>query len=148
MKKHPLPEKTRENIRTALRRDTREGFLHELAGKGIVPVLWENGAGVIYGVTYIDHNTKAVFKGSALGKEFSASVINRKYGTLPSVPDRPAPGQEPPVNTDTRETGLAERAERSADQLTKYSHITTNHIPYGTRRFQRTRQDHRLHAGG
>ena len=32
-------------------RDTREGFLHELAGKGIVPVLWENGAGVIYGVT-------------------------------------------------------------------------------------------------
>ncbi|MCS2902160.1 hypothetical protein NXX91_22300 [Bacteroides thetaiotaomicron] len=33
MKKHPLPEKTRENIRTALRRDTREGFLHELAGK-------------------------------------------------------------------------------------------------------------------
>lgn len=108
MKKHPLPEKTRENIRTALRRDTREGFLHELAGKGIVPVLWENGAGVIYGVTYIDHNTRAVFKGSALGKEFSASVINRKYGTLPSVPDRPAPGQEPPVNTDTRETGLAE----------------------------------------
>ena len=108
MKKHPLPEKTRENIRTALRRDTREGFLHELAGKGIVPVLWENGAGVIYGVTYIDHNIRAVFKGSALGKEFSASVINRKYGTLPSVPDRPAPGQEPPVNTDTRETGLAE----------------------------------------
>ena len=73
-----------------------------------MPVLWENGAGVIYGVTYIDHNTRAVFKGSALGKEFSASVINRKYGTPPSVPDRPAPGQEPPVNTDTRETGLAE----------------------------------------
>ena len=108
MKKHPLPEKTRENIRTALCRDTREGFLHELAGKGIVPVLWENGAGVIYGVTYIDHNTRTVFKGSALGKEFSASVINRKYGTLPSVSDKPASGQEPPVNTDTREAGLAE----------------------------------------
>ena len=92
MKKHSLPEKTREHIRTALCRDTREGFLHELAGKGIVPVLWENGAGVIYGVTYIDHNTKAVFKGSALGKEFSASVINRKYGTLPSVSDKPASG--------------------------------------------------------
>ena len=73
-----------------------------------MPVLWENGAGVIYGVTYIDHNTKAVFKGSALGKEFSASVINRKYGTLPSVSDKPASGQEPPVNTDTREAGLAE----------------------------------------
>ena len=146
--------------------------------KASCPYSGENGAGVIYGVTYIDHNIRAVFKGSALGKEFSASVINRKYGTLPSVPDRPAPGQEPPVNTDTRETGLAEGlldifsmescpypaediprniygkkkkeegAERPADQLTKYSHITTNHIPYGTRRFQRTRQDHRLHAGG
>lgn len=32
-------------------------------------------------MTYIDHNTKSVFKGSALGKEFSASILDRTFGT-------------------------------------------------------------------
>lgn len=80
MKKHPIPEMTRESIREALRQDTRQGFLRFLSARGIIPVLWENGNGVIYGVTYIDHNSKTVFKGSALGREFSASVLNGLYG--------------------------------------------------------------------
>ena len=36
-------------------------------------------------MTYIDHGSKTVFKGSALGREFSASVLNRLYGTPPST---------------------------------------------------------------
>ena len=71
-------------IATALQgQPTRQGFLQELSGKGIAAILWQNDSGVIYGVTYIDHNSKTVFKGSLLGKEYSASVINRKYGTIP-----------------------------------------------------------------
>lgn len=85
MKAHPVPESTREAIREALRQDTRQGFLRLLAGKGVIPILWENEQGVIYGVTYIDHGSKTVFKGSALGREFSASVLNRLYGTPPST---------------------------------------------------------------
>ena len=46
---------------------------------------------MIYGVTYIDHNSKTVFKGSLLGKEYSASVINRKYGTIPPEKTEEAP---------------------------------------------------------
>lgn len=46
----------------------RQGFLQELSGKGIAAILWQNDSGVIYGVTYIDHNSKTVFKGSLLGK--------------------------------------------------------------------------------
>lgn len=82
MAKHPIPQETKEAIATALKQDTCQGFLKELSGKGIVATLYENVAGVIYGVTYIDHTSKTVFKGSALGKEYSASVINRKYGTV------------------------------------------------------------------
>lgn len=85
MKKHPVPESTREAVREALRQDTRQGFLRLLAGRGVVPILWENEKGVIYGVTYIDHGSKTVFKGSALGREFSASVLNRLYGMPLSV---------------------------------------------------------------
>lgn len=89
--KHPVPDETKNTIATALQRDTRQGFLQELSGKGIVPILWQNDAGVIYGVTYIDHLSKTVFKGSALGKEYSASVINRKYGTVLSGKEEEKP---------------------------------------------------------
>lgn len=85
MKKHPVPARTKEAIREALRQDTRQGFLRLLAGRGIVPILWENEKGVIYGVTYIDHDSKTVFKGSALGREFSASVLNGLYGVSSTV---------------------------------------------------------------
>ena len=34
----------------------------ELFEKGIAAILWQNDSGVIYGVTYIDHNSKTVFK--------------------------------------------------------------------------------------
>lgn len=105
MEEHPIPERTREAIREAMRQDTRKGFLDELAGKGIVPVLWENGAGVIYGVTYVDHGSKTVFKGSTLGKEFSAAALNRLYGTpLPSGSGSAAP----PIEAPRQEAGPVE----------------------------------------
>lgn len=107
MKTHPVPENTRKAIREALRQDTRQGFLRLLAGKGVIPILWENEQGVIYGVTYIDHGSKTVFKGSALGREFSASVLNRLYGTPPStaIPREDAALKEESARG---ETGLTE----------------------------------------
>lgn len=108
MVKHPVPGETKEAIAAALQgNSTRREFLRELAGKGIVPILWQNDAGVIYGVTYIDHRSKTVFKGSALGKEYSASVINRKYGTIPpGKTDDPAMGF--PLEPERKEPGLVE----------------------------------------
>lgn len=106
--RHPIPVQTKEAIAAALQgQPTRQGFLQELSGKGIAAILWQNDSGVIYGVTYIDHNSKTVFKGSLLGKEYSASVINRKYGTPP-----PEKTEEAPViylpEPETKEPGLVE----------------------------------------
>ncbi len=107
MRKHPVPESTKEAIRESLRQDTRQGFIRCLAEKGVVPILWENEQGVIYGVTYIDHGSRMVFKGSALGKEFSASVLSRLYGTPLSAT---APHEDAALKEESArgETGLVE----------------------------------------
>lgn len=82
MKKHPVTETCEENIRLALQETDKERFLQRLNGKGSNAVLFQNDAGRIYGVTYIDHNSRCVFKGSSLGKEFSAAILNERYGMV------------------------------------------------------------------
>lgn len=46
-----------------------------LEKEGIKTVLRKSNEGQIYGITYIDHQTKNVFNGSSLGKEYSAKAI-------------------------------------------------------------------------
>ncbi|WP_091290896.1 relaxase/mobilization nuclease domain-containing protein [Flavobacterium sp. fv08] len=51
---------------------------------GIQIVLRQNDAGRIYGITYIDHTTKCVFNGSALGKTYSAQGIMQRCSSQDS----------------------------------------------------------------
>ncbi|WP_448103434.1 relaxase/mobilization nuclease domain-containing protein [Pedobacter panaciterrae] len=39
----------------------------------------ENAAGLIFGITYVDHRNKVVFNGSDLGKAYSANAITGKF---------------------------------------------------------------------
>ncbi len=49
-----------------------------LEKQGIVTVKRENQEGRLYGITYVDHRTKCVFNGSALGKKYSVNgLLNR-----------------------------------------------------------------------
>ena len=61
----------------------RSQFTHLLNRRGIDVVFRKNEEGRIYGVTFIDHNSKEVYNGSRLGKEFSANQFNRLF-TEPS----------------------------------------------------------------
>lgn len=45
---------------------------------GIDTVLRTNDTGIVYGITYVDHRTKCVFNGSALGKNYSAKAIQER----------------------------------------------------------------------
>lgn len=50
-------------------------LMKQLQKEGIDTVLRQNVEGLVYGVTFIDHKTKNVFNGSAIGKEYSAKGL-------------------------------------------------------------------------
>jgi hypothetical protein len=63
-------------------------FKESLQKEKINLVIRQNDNGIIYGLTYIDHNTKCVFNGSDIGKEYSAKGILEKCGIKQLTPDQ------------------------------------------------------------
>ena len=51
-----------------------------LEKQGIVTIKRENQEGILYGITFVDHRTKCVFNGSALGKKYSANGLLERIG--------------------------------------------------------------------
>ncbi|MEB2776487.1 relaxase/mobilization nuclease domain-containing protein [Algoriphagus sp. D3-2-R+10] len=49
--------------------------IKSLEKQGIVTIKRENQEGRLYGITFVDHRTKCVFNGSALGKNYSAKGL-------------------------------------------------------------------------
>ncbi|WP_426292686.1 relaxase/mobilization nuclease domain-containing protein [Dyadobacter endophyticus] len=62
-------------VRYGQKNPTLLGLSKNLRRDGIDVVLRRNEQGNLYGITFIHHRSKAVFNGSALGKEFSAKGI-------------------------------------------------------------------------
>lgn len=58
---------------------SREELTELLQKRGIDLVLRTNEEGRTYGATFVDHHTKTVINGSALGKEFSANALNNFF---------------------------------------------------------------------
>lgn len=54
---------------------TRQTLVKELASEQIALVFRQNEKGLVYGLTYIDHQQRTVFNGSDLGKGYSASAV-------------------------------------------------------------------------
>jgi hypothetical protein len=61
---------------------TGSEFRAELRKKGIDLVLRSNDQGRLYGVTFIDHNSRTVLNGSVLGKEFSANALSARFADI------------------------------------------------------------------
>jgi len=57
---------------------TLTNLIKALAKEGIAVIPRKNTDGRIYGITYVDHRTKCVFNGSALGKQYSAHGIQQR----------------------------------------------------------------------
>ncbi|PZU25978.1 MULTISPECIES: conjugal transfer protein MobB [Sphingobacterium] len=56
-----------------------EDFRRNLVEQGINMVLRRNSSERIYGITFIDHNSRTVWNGSRLGKEYSANIFNNLW---------------------------------------------------------------------
>ena len=72
-----LKERTRRTVGAVMKSArSREQLVTDLKAKGIDVLFRRNDIGRIYGVTFIDHESRTVLNGSRLGKEFSANVFN------------------------------------------------------------------------
>ena len=80
IKNGKLKERTRKIVADAVRNTrNRKELEQQLRKQGIDVVFRQNDSGRIYGVTFIDHDSRVVLNGSRLGKEYSANVFNDLY---------------------------------------------------------------------
>lgn len=75
-----------------------QAFKQALEKEKISLVIRQNEHGLIYGLTYVDHNTKCVFNGSDIGKPYSAKAILEKFGIAQSVPEQTKVIQHTPTS--------------------------------------------------
>lgn len=80
LKGHPAKPTISSAIGNALKSTSNEhSFKKQLGGQGINVVVRRNDAGRIYGMTFVDHNSKTVWNGSRLDKELSANAFNEYW---------------------------------------------------------------------
>lgn len=80
LKNHPSQKTLQTAIAIALQSTNNElNFKKQLAEQGINVVVRRNDTGRIYGITFIDHNSKSVWNGARLGKELSANTFNNYW---------------------------------------------------------------------
>ena len=129
LKDSPTKQTLKSAVTIALKTTSDEqAFRKQLAEQGINVVVRRNDTGRIYGITFIDHNSKAVWNGSRLATELSANVFNdywnnniKPYIKEPEelkpktarTNDTDLPQEEPHhlfdfINTDKNEDGLVE----------------------------------------
>ena len=98
IKNGKLKERTRKIVATAMQTArSRKELEQQLRKQGIDVVFRQNDSGRIYGVTFIDHDSRVVLNGSRLGKEYSANVLNERFsGETGKMyqPEMSAPQQE------------------------------------------------------
>jgi hypothetical protein len=83
MKNDPSKLILKRTIETALSTSKSEAsFKTQLLEQGIDTVIRKNNQGRIYGITFIDHNSKLVWNGSQLDKELAANSFNKLWNDL------------------------------------------------------------------
>lgn len=55
--------------------------------EGIAVIYRQSSQGLIYGITYVDHTTKCVFNGSALGVQYAAKAMLERCGNVRVKPE-------------------------------------------------------------
>lgn len=80
LKDHPVKKTLKAAVTIALQATSDElEFKKQLGEQGINVVVRRNDTGRIYGITFIDHNSKTVWNGSRLAKELSANTFNNYW---------------------------------------------------------------------
>lgn len=99
-----------------------QAFKKQLGEQGINVVVRRNDTGRIYGITFIDHNSKAVFNGSRLGKELSANIFNDYWNNNIKPEIKEPAALQPKLSTSNDADLPAEEPHHLFDFLTKDIH--------------------------
>ena len=77
MKTEPAKDILKKTIEVAIHTSSNEtDFKKQLLEQGVNTVVRRNDQGRIYGMTFIDHESRTVWNGSQLGKNLSANIFN------------------------------------------------------------------------
>ncbi|NAW50819.1 relaxase/mobilization nuclease domain-containing protein, partial [Elizabethkingia argentiflava] len=123
LKDSPTKQTLKSAVTIALK-TTSDGqaFKKQLAEQGINVVVRRNDTGRIYGITFIDHNSKAVWSGSRLATELSANTFN-DYWNNNIKPDIKEPAVLQPKLSTSNDVDLpAEEPHHLFDFLTTDKH--------------------------
>lgn len=83
IKNDPSKHILKRTVETALSTSKLEtSFKSQLLEQGIATVIRKNNQGRIYGITFIDHNSKLVWNGSQLHKDLSANAFNKLWNQV------------------------------------------------------------------
>jgi hypothetical protein len=92
---HEKRLKTMIDWTLAKRPESLNNFIFALEKEKVNTIVRKNEQGFVYGLTFIDHQTKSVFNGSDLGKSYSAKLVLERCGQqqkkLPALTPRKKP---------------------------------------------------------
>lgn len=108
MKTSPARSVLKNTVELAIRTTSNEkDFKKQLVEQGINTIVRRNESGRIYGMTFIDHESRSVWNGSQLDKSFSANVFNEWWnnGNKPELKlqDSPASNTNAIDNAPTKD---------------------------------------------
>ena len=123
LKDHPSKQTLKAAISIALKSTNDEqAFKKQLSEQGINVVVRRNDTGRIYGITFIDHNSKAVWNGSRLAKELSANTFNDYWNNNIKPKIEKPDVQQPKISTSNDADLPAEEPHHLFDFLTTDKH--------------------------
>lgn len=91
MLRAPHKDRVRRVIDSYQSKGGLDDFVKSMVANGIYPVIRQNDEGRVYGITFIDNQTKCVFNGSALGKQYSAQGILSRLRDKSNIADADIP---------------------------------------------------------
>ena len=108
-----LKERTRKIVADAVRNThSRTELEQQLKKQGIDVGFRQNDNGRIYGVTFIDHDSRVVLNGSRLGKEYSANVFNERFsGETGNIHQSEVETQQREQSTHQEQPGFTPKAD-------------------------------------
>ena len=135
---------------------TLQNLINALEKQGIHITLRQNDTGLIYGITYVDHQTKCVFNGSVLGKQYSAKAIQERCQQK-AVPEQKLPphsaqeliGLQPQANAGEAEAKAHQNAMQIAAPFKEIENIldtlvqteqASNYLPYQLKKKKKKRK--------